>query len=232
MEKYNIEDQLAHKLGKRSIEPSSGAWERISFGKARPSKKKPLAKWFSIAAVFALLIGAGLYISSNDSTNTKRVPEPKVVFVEKPAEIPGEPVAIPPTFPQNQSKHPKRSIADNPSPVTQNIALPTRETITPAAVQPAADLQKDALIIRKSEEIAAELQRRIDVHLPVTDAVVDSLLQTAQREIAFERMKNKETATDANALLKETDAEINETFRQDAIRLFKNRFRTIRIALH
>lgn len=232
MEKYNIEDLLAEKLGGRSIEPSTGSWERVSFTKARPSKKIPLAKWLSIAAMFALLIGAGLYISSYKETGTKTPPVTKVVFIEKPDEITTESAKISPAPLNRQIKFAPQSVAHKPSAVSEDIALPSPAIITPAAAQQPSDLPKDRLILQKSEEIAAELQRRIDVHLPVTDAVVDSLLQKAQREIALERAKSNGGPTDANALLKETETEINETFRQDAIRLFKNRFRTIRIALH
>lgn len=232
MEKYNIEDQLAEKLGRRSIEPSADSWERVAFSKARPSKRKPAAKWFGIAATLALLIAAGLYISSNEEAETKIHPATKIVFIEKSDEIATESAVMPSEPSNRQIKLMPKSIAHKPSTISEDTALPSPAIITPAAAQQPSDLPKDRLILQKSEEIAAELQRRIDVHLPVTDAVVDSLLQKAQREIAMERAKSNGGPTDANALLKETETEINETFREDAIRLFKNRFRTIRIALH
>ncbi|MFY7730184.1 MAG: hypothetical protein ACOVRN_11760, partial [Flavobacterium sp.] len=66
MKKYNLEQQLAEKLGNRSISPSDNAWERITFNRQQQAGKKSRKKrslYWVAASIAVLLIGGYLVIA-------------------------------------------------------------------------------------------------------------------------------------------------------------------------
>jgi hypothetical protein len=56
-------------------------------------------------------------------------------------------------------------------------------------------------------------------------------LLSAQKQIALERLKSNPNTTDQTALLKEAETEVDVSFREKALNIFKHKFKTIRIAI-
>lgn len=232
----NIEKQLAEKLGSRSIQPSAGSWERVAFARQQPAKKSNHRFiWKGVAAAILVVVGTLHFANSSRKGIAPARPEP-IVYSDRPANTnpaPGETAgAVSHSVPKKTDAVVQMGAA-TPQPT---VILPANN-LSPAettAEKPGVPPVYDELVLLKSEAIAAELQRRVETNQPVTDAVVDSLLRKAQREIAMERLHDAggNKPADANALLKEAETEVDRTFRENTINLFKSKFRTIRIALH
>jgi hypothetical protein len=75
MKDRNLEEQLAEKLGNRSIAPSQQAWERIARNRQqgkdnRQEKKKKTFLYYAVAAVACLFFGGFVYLMKGSDNET------------------------------------------------------------------------------------------------------------------------------------------------------------------
>lgn len=232
----NIEKQLAEKLGSRSIQPGAGSWERVAFARQQPAKKtKRRFVLTGVAAAILVVIGTLYFANSSGKGIAPTGPE-TIVYSTRPANTNPASGETASAASHSVSKKTNAVVQMGTTKPQPTVILPANN-LSPAettAEKPGVPPVYDELVLLKSEAIAAELQRRVETNQPVTDAVVDSLLRKAQREIAMERLYDAAAnkPADANALLKEAETAVDRTFRENTINLFKSKFRTIRIALH
>ena len=224
MKQYNIEDQLQRKLKERTITPSAEAWDRISYNRHQQKKKKKHTVWYwTVAAVAVISLSGILLILLNDS-NTIITPEQKVVEKQtKPTGIKVIPEKIIQKELKNEIVFQNEKSNINTTSVIEHI-LTVRQEVKPINMFPNSE-------IVKANEVAIAIHEIAMIKGKVTDQEVDSLLHKAQREIAIDRLKNKNLPTDDTALLNETEKEMENSFREKTFSIFKLQFKTIKIAL-
>ncbi|KGO92207.1 hypothetical protein [Flavobacterium subsaxonicum] len=229
MEHYNLEDQLQRKLKERSIAPSADAWERVAYNRQltkKKNKKQPL--WYWAAACLIIAFGIGLFAVLQNNAATTQQPIQVVVTTAQPV----EPAIIAPapaadTFVAPASvalttqrvQHQKNTIQAPVSLPLDSVAVVNKATLLPQ------------IELQKATEVAYALNRISQQNGQVTQNELDSLLLSAQKQIALERLKNTSEPASETALLKEAETEVDMSFREKALNIFKYKFKTIRIAI-
>ncbi|TRW22355.1 hypothetical protein FMM05_17775 [Flavobacterium zepuense] len=230
MDKLNIEEQLQRKFKDRAITPSPDAWTRVAYNRQNNKKKnRKNILWYCAAACFILTAGIVMFILMQNNVADK--PQQLQVVTAPESVLAPEPVAAPVITPADTFAAPT-SVAitahkNNPDEATrQPITASVKDTLTAVAVNtPLPQLE-----LLKANEIAYTLTQMSQKNGQVTQQEVDSLLLSAQKEIALERLKNTNKPTSNTALLNEAETEVNTTFREKALNIFKHKFKTIRIA--
>lgn len=224
-DKYNLEQQLADKLGNRSIAPGEQAWERIARnreqGKDKKNKKRTYLYYAASIAVTMLFGGYFFATVNNDVESGPQVVTSKGIEKKGKAE---EVVAV------------------------SEFALPGQQAEI-AVVHTVTEQRPDAVNLPREEvKLIAESYRGLQVHesLPQTsvavlaevetitkdklyDQEVDYLLKNAFKQVAADKQLSK--PTDNTALLKEVEAEMDEYYRDKAMSIFSLRHKKIRIAV-
>ena len=222
MKKYNIEQQLAEKLGQQSINPSADAWERIAHNRKqeKSSKEKPFG-YYAAAVAACIILGGSLFFMTDDSS-TIPAAAPTVVHADK--EIKAVPVIVPNTqFSQ----------------VVDAVAAEEKARI----VSKTAQMASTAIPQEKAQEMAlATAGVQIDnKNVAPAVAVVKQPMQYSKEDEAGQLLANaykqigsqKQLAQPTNdtALLKEVEAEMNDYYRDKAMRFFALKHKTIRFAV-
>ncbi len=229
MKKYNLEQQLAEKLGSRSISPSDNAWERIAFNRQQQAGKKSRKKrsLYWVAASVAVLLIGGYFFMMALSTPINVNATPQVVqgkdampkqqtpnYTPNPSQIANvvtEPEyaerktgnMLPNTKPTNNKDNQGQFAAiSNNTPLQlapTEVALPETDIKAAGTVIAAARPQEDVLLEKAMQDVAAQKQ--------------------------FKQTTNQE------ALLKEVESEMDEYYREKALRFFSLKYKKIRIVV-
>ncbi len=215
MESYNFENQLKNKLEERRLQPSENAWLRIAAHKKR-TKRSP-AGW--IALVAAVFVAVGLFFMlPGEEINVRQ----KVVFENTPEpEAKNTPPPTPALSPKAKAtivfaRHRNEDIAEHEK---ESIPEVVKSDISPVMVS--AEDQKIGEILASLEKIQHNGQ-------DITEATIDSLLDSARRDLVAERQFK--TGTDPYALLSEAESELDQSFK-DRVFAAISRFRKIKLAL-
>lgn len=222
MKDKNLEQQLAEKLGNRSIAPSDQAWERIARnrqqGKQKQKNNKRLFMYYA-AAVLVFLFGGYWFVANTPDTT----PQQQVVDTNK-TELPtvtdNQAVAVS----EPQQSLTKETYNENSK---QGVSIPVYKQ--EAAVVQESD--KQSPLIEKHSQLNASLLAEAK---PVTnekhyDDEVDYLLKNAIKEVAADKQLSKKT--DNTALLKEVESEMDEYYRDKAMSIFALKNKKIRFAV-
>lgn len=212
MEK-KFEKELGQRLNERVILPSENAWERVQMQRRKPRKKRMTWPW---AAVLAILLGLFWTMFTNE--------EPAAVVVDHPAEIPVPdsmvaPTPVAPTLQQIVQTPVKRQIREA-GPVDDN---PERNAASDVVVPV---MEKRLVDVLPNAVPNVEIAERAMVTKPVDETAY--FLEKARRELSQGR--NVLPPTDAHALLKTSESELDEAYRASTLEgLFKHK--RIKIAL-
>lgn len=222
MKDKNLEQQLAEKLGNRSIAPSDQAWERIARnrqqGKQKQKNNKRLFMYYA-AAVLVFLFGGYWFVANTPETT----PQQEVVDANK-TELPtvtdNQGVAVS----EPQQSLTKETYNEN---CRQGVSIPVYKK--EAAVVQESD--KQSPVIEKHSQLNASLLAEAktvtnDKHY---DDEVDYLLKNAIKEVAADKQLSKKT--DNTALLKEVESEMDEYYRDKAMSIFALKNKKIRFAV-
>lgn len=229
MKKYNLEQQLAEKLGNRSISPSDNAWERITFNRQQQAGKKSRKKrslYWVAASIAVLLIGGYLVIavlSTPISTNaTPQVVQGKDAMPKQqtPNYTPNaSQIADAVTEPEYAERKTANDLP-NTKPInnTDNQdQLATVSNSTPLQLAPTEVALPEADVKAANTVIAAARPQE------------DVLLEKAMRDVAVQ--KQFKQTTNQEALLKEVESEMDEYYREKALRFFSLKYKKIRIVV-
>lgn len=214
----NFEKELGRKLSERTITPSVNAWERVKLQRERKPKKRTYIYWMAATLVLAL----GMTVFFNTSRQAEVTPtvvnnEKNASEITSPKSSPEvvTPIEIASQQTSGRAKQPKR----NPSALPEYKILPREAALTIAS----ADLTH----LQTSLTITSKVQVAIKSDTKESADDVDLLIQKARKEIAAGRGLSK--PTDANALLKASESELDESFRSGIIEnVFKQK--RIRVA--
>jgi hypothetical protein len=226
MKQYNsIEDQLAQKLKERTIAPSGNAWERVAYNRKAKKKQSRRGLWYGVAASVVVAAGLlGLLFNDPDAAGTQPAVKVVVQQQEPPQEASGpaagsenqQPVSVAAATVYKRGTAPDSNGREAVSALSLNSP-------NPVAAVTETELQK-------INEVAAIITTMSEKGGRVTSAEIDSLLLSAQRDIAMGRSGTIQR-TDDMALLKEAETEVDKSFREKALSIFKHKFKTIKVAI-
>ncbi|MFP9099915.1 hypothetical protein ACLI09_12770 [Flavobacterium sp. RHBU_24] len=223
--KKDIEQQLQETLGNRSITPSADAWERLALNRQRTQKEntnKKRAFYYYAAAVAVFFMAGGYAFFSMNNKAAAPITNPQVVNTEKPAEnIPTKAVAVPqeesaavienPVFPQKQNAVVVKAFVPKEKTQQQNLIIENK------GVANTDDTQLATVVVTPPAAVSK-------------DAEAEYLLANATKNIALSKEKAK--ATNDTALLKEVETEMDDYYRDKAMKVFALKHKTIRFAVN
>ncbi len=256
MAPIKFEDNLKEKLEQRKLQPSKNAWEKLS-NKLETNKVKKDNKtfwWFSIAASFAgILIVASVFFNKRDDNSI----EQNIVDVEDTKipnksdsnisnEISKEVVLDKPkdkkeTLKTNKNTSNKASELktlmhqkqqelikeeeDNNGTMAQ-VKFENPNEIIENSSKAEAKLSFEDL---KLQEVVSQVQELKKANSTVSDAEINALLDQAQRDIALHKLYNESTKkVDANALLQDVEADLEQSFRDRAFKAIKSGYHYVK----
>src|SRR5690606_4613747 len=227
MKDRNLEQQLADKLGNRSITPTAKAWERIAHNRQQgktQKKKKRVFVYYRAAAVFFLLASGYVFLMQNKTDVI--IAEPQVV---------GSDEVTAPVLPLEEPVVTKSVEIKQPEVVAYKeleIKKQSYEVVTE---------KQEVVSVADSEALIEGKQPEFNLHVePIEELVAideaefyeqetDMLLKEAVKDVAAN--KNLSNTTNDTALLKEVEAEMDEYYREKAMSIFSLKHKTIRIAV-
>jgi len=253
MAPIEFEEHLKDKLEKRTIQPSIGAWDVLSERLDGQDKKQNNRAfwWLGIAAsiVGVILVTALIFDGSNSNSIA-----PTVVDTENNEEVKANNVASETTESPEPKSIPKvqkvdtritEEVTTNKKPnaakaITEKGENGFEEVVALQEVKEQDKVEKTlAIPVNSSEfeqtklnEVVAEITRLNTENQGVTEAEIDSLLKQAQRDILKNRIYNENTRTvDANTLLQDVEAELDQSFRTRVFEALKNSYVTVKTAV-
>ncbi|WP_435624823.1 hypothetical protein [Flagellimonas sp.] len=236
MEKF--EKHIKEKLEARKIEPSEKAWEKISGELAATQKPKPKRRYgYAIAAVFVgLLVFLGI-LFLNTGPNEKAIPmvkedsSPKEILKkERSPQIEVEEIEVA-EAPREVHVFQESQILPK-EPATVVMETEKVEDFSKMPLQDSAIVISEDIINTKVTEVLRQVTQLESIaDTQITDAEVDSLLRTAQREILTDKLLSSEGKVDAMALLTEVEDELDESFRDQIFEALKQGYLKVRTAV-
>lgn len=230
MKNTNIEDQLRERLGSRTIAPSGDAWERLAHNRQQSKKgKKKFGVYFIAASVaFLLLGGYVVFMYLNTAVVTVApgvVNAPSKQEVVHPVKViaPGVEETIALSIPETEHNV-ASPIKNNPANTPDVAGERTAAYAVEVTKNDVGGTNASALASAKAINIP-KLTNTNDIY----EAQAAMLLQQAANDIALQRQRAK--ATNDTALLKEVESEMNDYYRDKAMRFFVLKHKTIRFAV-
>ncbi|MEO1033066.1 MAG: hypothetical protein AAFX55_16810 [Bacteroidota bacterium] len=257
MAPIKFEEQLKDKLEKRSLQPSTDSWAKLSerLDAEEKDSRKPWLGWLSIAAGIIILLAI---VVRTFGPNNAEETQPQFVDeenIEKVNEIPL------PTSNKNESielavedetmhkdtndSEPEKvtEIIDSKSVIKKRAKTQLAEHTTTAnaeepkpkeAINHANDIQK--VIVNETqinkEAVAIALKELNTEKASVTDREVDSLLKLASKELLKDRLlKDSSKTVDAQSLLEAVEDEMGQSFRSKVYEALKDGYKTVKTAV-
>ena len=222
----NLEQQLAEKLGNRSVAPSAQASDRTARNsqQGKGKKKKQRIAFYCAASVMLVLLSAGYFFVSDNNNDVGT--EPQVVDSDKTEKIikSAEPVMIPEPVLQSQQNNEVVVYHEEKLPQIDFVQRKEEEKVI---VTPYKNIQVNESLPEIS--VAALEDKQILTKEELYELQVDYLLKNAVKEVATDKLLK--APTDDTALLKEVESEMNDYYREKAMRIFSLQNKTIRIAV-
>lgn len=248
MAPIKFEDDFKEKLNKRTIAPSKDAWKKLSErldNHEELNHRKPY--WW--LAVAASVIGVLLIVSQ--IFNKDKIDEP--VIVETPEKVvEGETTTIAidnnkvleqeeKGVLQTEKKEIQKEVIEQKR-LTGNeennraVVLANEKMLTSDKNKPKTetDLPSKELTFeeQKVQDVVAQVQLLKEENNEVTDADIEALLIAAQKEIQLNRLYNENAGVvDANALLQDVEAELDQSFRTKVFDALKSSFNSVKTAV-
>lgn len=241
------EEQLKNKLEQRNIQPSSEAWQKLS-DKLDANNSKKNNKGFWYLGIAASIVGILLITNVFNNTNTDIV-EPIIVDtkndLESSKEKAPDTIIIDKEETQQSKPEEKAEAVKNSNPVKKDglkqklkkeqlKLIPNKVEETVIAVNPEEkhqepEVKKLTLEEQKAQEVVAQIQTMQQIK-EVTDAEIEALLNTAQKEIIQKRLYDESTKrVDANALLLSVEDAIEEqSFRTRVFEMLKSGYKEVK----
>lgn len=254
MAPIKFEEHIREQLEKREIQPSEKSWEKLNARLENEGSKKSSKWWIGVAAaVIVCLVVSLFFIDQQKQTATPIVENPIEVKpgqnsskFEKQSEIASEEktedkieevqekstLRKVPNSPKIEEKKVQNAVAGieitKPEPVKEE-APAISEKVNIAKLAAASEPKKDAeiensILNNKIEELVAKVSKQEKDGETVSNAEVDALLAEAARQLSTERKFYSHGKVDANELLADVEADIDESFREEIFKLLKEGF--------
>jgi hypothetical protein len=250
MAPIKFEDNIKDKLENRRLKPSLDAWDSLSKRLDNQDKKKSNRPfwWLGIAAsVIGVLLVVSQFVNKDDKA------EPIIVDVpvnKEEQQILEPTVSIKKELIQETidgktlDKSEYKKVLKDKTAIINNSNQNQSETLV--VKNETKEEEKDIINNRSvegiKEQLSFEEQQIQDVvakvnalkedNIAITDDDIDALLLEAQKEIRLNKIINKTTGlVDANALLQDVEAELDESFRSKVFEAIKSSYNSVKTAV-
>jgi len=235
-----LEKHIKEKLKERTIAPSKGAWDKIASQVKEPAAQRK-NRWFPYAiaaSVVGIVLVSIFHFTNGDpeveqmqmvETENKIHKEKPTQSEDKVVEKSGEQIQTEVAETKSESIVPHKTRELSPGPQISNTIVAENEVKEP--LQDEIKINSDKLIAQKVEEVVAQVQLMENAEQDVTDAEVDSLLRTAQRQILTDKLFAEGGSVDAMSLLAEVEDELDESFRDQIFDALKSGYLKLRTAV-
>ena len=250
MAPIKFEEQLKERLEKRTIQPSTEAWSKLADHLEQQDKKQNhrYIWWLGIAAsiVGIILVTTFVFDASESKTMTPTVVDSKndkklndkvsedILVSQQDAMVNSEAETIMSGEDKTQND-PKPSEAVSPkeeTPIKEAIASTDLKKKAPAQDPLETPVNNSDFEDAKLKEVVAEINDLKTENALVTEAEIDSLLKQAERDILTNKLQRSNTRTvDANALLQDVEADLEQSFRSRVFETLLNNYETVKTAV-
>ncbi|PWI29394.1 hypothetical protein DI383_11270 [Flavobacteriaceae bacterium LYZ1037] len=238
MAPIKFEENIKEKLEKRTLEPSSQAWNVLSEKLHKDSKQSSNKTiwWFGVAAsLVGVLIMVNLFFNTSETDSYKPVlgdteakeikniqdvdhvkPEDNIVAVED-MHVVSKTILNETTDADKKSKISKNQIVKNTN-ITEVVPLhePDEKTTN-------SNLE---VVSEKTELTQVAFQENSNK----TETDIDALLKKAQQNLA-DNKKNEAYSIDAQSLLQDVEEDLDESFRNKVFETLKTNFKKVKTAV-
>lgn len=248
MAPIKFEENIKDKLEKRTLKPSTNAWnslsERLDNNEKKDNKKSYW--WLGIAAsVIGVLFIVSQFLNDEvkvDDTpqivNTKEVIENKNEFNITVENKVSSIVKTQDVKPAKESvKKIKAQELVKSNKLTNQIIVDNEHKVISkekSNTTIASELPKKTMSFedQKIQDIVAQVQSMKKENKEITEADIDALLKAAQKELKQNRLYNETThVVDANALLQDVEAELDQSFRTKVFEALKSSYNSVKTAV-
>jgi len=261
MAPIKFEEQLKEKLEQRSIQPSSGTWNKLS-DRLDEEGDEQNNKGFWFLGIAATIVGILLALTFVFKTNTEIV-EPTIVDTKEESTIEKQDLQNLEILEENnvvaieenginseetQQKEDKKQIIKTPLKFVikeqQDALIPNKANEAVAKVDTKLKLDEaNKKLIEKTlemlsfetqkvNEVVAQIQKLQKENKEVTTEEIDALLEAAQKEITMQKLYNEATKTvDADALLQSVENDLEQSFRDKVFNAITSGYKTVKAAV-
>ena len=249
MAPINFENKIKDKLDERMLKPSTDAWGKLSNRLANQDKKnnKKPYWWLGLAAsIVGVLFVVSPFLNNDTKVNDapKIVNTPEVIQQSKTNRVVVDNDEVIDNVEDVQVKAKRETIQKVEAQKLVNtkkeqelvasvieLTIVSKEKTNSVAT---AELPKKHMTFEKQkiQDVIAQVQNMQDKNIVITDADIEVLLQEAQKEIKRNRLYNETTGVvDANALLQDVEAELNQSFRSKVFEALKSSYNSVKTAV-
>ncbi|MDA9069969.1 hypothetical protein N8013_02795 [Algibacter sp.] len=249
MAPIDFENNIKDKLDERMLKPSTDAWGKLSErldNQDKKNNKKPYW-WLGLAAsIVGVLFVVSPFLNNDTKVNDapKIVNTPEVIQQSKTNRVVVDNDEVIDNVEDVQVKAKRETIQKveaqklvNTKKEQELVASVIERTIVSKEKTNSvatAELPKKHMTFEKQkiQDVIAQVQNMQDKNIVITDADIEVLLQEAQKEIKRNRLYNETTGVvDANALLQDVEAELNQSFRSKVFEALKSSYNSVKTAV-
>lgn len=253
MAPIKFEEQLKDKLEKRSLQPSTESWSKLSERLEADEKRSrnPWFWWMGIAA--AVIITLTVVVQTLETNDTEEI-LPIVVEQEAQKDIEKVEESLPKTIEETELVSGNDGVEDSSDkkddkkkPEILNYKSVIKGNIkTQLAVdQKTENFNTKDISNTKNEQkaiieevtidkavVAQTLEELSTENTTVTDREVDSLLKVASKELFKDKLQKEASRTvDAKSLLEDVEDEMGQSFRTKVYEVLKDGYKTVKTAV-
>ncbi|MBT8264245.1 MAG: hypothetical protein KJN75_02810 [Muriicola sp.] len=238
-----FENRIKEAFDKRTIAPSKNGWDAIEnqLGEVEVRKGRGFM-WYGIAAGFiGIILLSVFFLKQSEITVAEPMEVVTVPLEKKEQEIeskdlifPAEGNALVQTAEEDKEPAPvrveKQTLKKEPINETDVVVanLSTDEEWNNEEI--VNDLEEKG-IENKIAEVVAMVSTMEETNGLVSDAVIDSMLRQAQKELFAEQIISNGENVDANALLAEVEDELNRSLRDQLFEKLKDGYLKVKTAV-
>lgn len=258
MAPIKFENDLRKKLEQRKLQLNASAWETLQerLDANDKNKKNKGYWWIGLAASFVgILIVSSFFFNSNNNdiiapiiveTDAQDLPEQienyikqDVQKVEEPINESKSEVVKPATKKKRSTNRPelKKQLQQKQKALNKietkaivaQTEIPSKEELKENTIVPNSKLSFEDL---KLKEVVAKVVALEKEQSTISDAEINALLDQAQKEITLHKLYNEATKkVDANALLQDVEADLEQSFRDRAFKAIKSGYHYVKTSV-
>ncbi len=236
MAPVEFEKHIKERLEERRIKPGPDAWKRIAnrIGSDSARRKNNYVRYAAAAVIAGILFSALWFYSGVNTTGPEGMP-----VVGKPE---AQPVELAPLKESETHLEIEPQLVLEETETTTgpslNAEITTEQRAMSIAVQNSetgeqilSEPESDTMIDAKISELIAQVELMEEQQDALTDAEVDSLLRSAQRELLADKQFREGNRVDASSLLAGVEDELDKSFRDQVLEKLKLGFDKVRTAV-
>lgn len=251
MELNRFDQEIKNKLDKRAIAPSPDSWDTLSRRlNVQVEKRNNRSYWWLglAASIVGVLFVVNQFrdkeqnvvdspkvvVAPNDDLNVENVKSEKQYNItEKTSGI--EQAEISDEYEANEKSNFKEhlSLRNSDRVVAETSKGKTTRLKEEKPISGIAATEEELTFEeQKIQDVVAQVQALKDENMLVTEADLDALLISAQKEITLNKLtQGVEGRVDANALLESVEQELDQSFRSKVLEAIKTSYNSVKTAI-